>query len=205
MRTRIKICGITRLDDALEAINSGADAIGLVFYPLSPRNIEIKQAAEIVKQLPPFISVVGLFVNAEAAAINTVIKQVGIDLIQFHGDEPESFCKQFSRPYIKALRMKPELDLNQAAGAYASARALLLDTYRKGIPGGTGESFNWDLVPHNFEKALILAGGLAANNVDQAIAITRPYAVDVSGGVEKQAGIKDAQKIKDFVAAVQNC
>jgi len=203
MRTRVKICGITNLDDALMAINCGADAIGLVFYPPSSRNIDIRQAAEIVKQLPPFISVVGLFVNAEPAVINTVINTVGIDLIQFHGDEQESFCRQFGRPYIKALRMKAGLDLKQSVVDFASARALLLDTYVKGIPGGTGETFNWDLVPHDLDKAIVLAGGLVAGNVAQAITTARPYAVDVSGGVEEQPGIKDVHKVKDFINTVR--
>jgi len=203
MRTRVKICGITNLDDALTAINYGADAIGLVFYSPSPRNIEINKAADIIKHLPPFITIVGLFVNAEARFIEEVINQVGIDLIQFHGDEPEAFCQQFQRPYIKALRMKSGLDLKQSVTDYRSAKALLLDTYKKGIPGGTGESFHWELVPHDLNKAIILAGGLNATNVKSAISVVKPYAVDVSGGIEKQHGLKDAQKIKDFMSAVR--
>jgi len=205
MRTRVKICGITNLNDALTAIECGADALGLVFYPPSPRNIDPVAAAEIVQQLPPFVTVVGLFVNADKSFITEVIDSAKIDLIQFHGDETEIYCRQFQRPYIKAIRMKDELDLSHSIVAYSSAKAILLDTYKKGVPGGTGESFNWERVPHDLDKAIILAGGLNPTNVGEAIETVKPYAVDVSGGVEQQHGIKDSQKIKDFISSVEEC
>jgi len=204
--TRVKICGITNSDDALLACDSGADAIGLVFYPPSPRFVSIEQALQVVNSLPPFISTVALFVNAQREEIEQVIDQVAIDLLQFHGDEPEAFCASFNRPYIKAVRMKDRLDLYAVQDEYASARGLLLDTYKKGIPGGTGEAFNWHKVPHDLHLPVILAGGLTADNIAAAITQVKPYAVDVSGGVEASKGKKDKRKVMQFmVQAKQAC
>jgi len=206
LRTRVKICGITNLEDALVAIQSGADALGFVFYPPSPRNISIEKASDIIKQLPPFVTTVALFVDEQPSQIKKTIDAVKIDLIQFHGNEDEVFCQQFNRPYIKAIRMQGDIDLQQSIIKFPSARALLLDTYVKGIPGGTGESFNWDLVPKQRNKAIILAGGLNAENINLAIKTVKPYAVDVSGGVEKEGiknqGIKDHNKIINFIENV---
>ncbi len=197
--TRIKICGITTCEDAKMACDSGAHAIGLVFYPPSSRYVTNGQAAEIVNSLPPFISSVALFVNAERQEIEHILEQVAIDVIQFHGNEAAKFCASFKRPYIKAVRMKEGLDLYAVEKEYAGARGLLLDAYKKGVPGGTGETFNWDKVPHDLTMPVILAGGLIAENVAQAIKVVRPYAVDVSGGVEASPGRKDRQKIIQFM------
>ena len=200
--TRVKICGITSSDDAKLAYESGADAIGLVFYPKSPRHVTIEQAAEIVNGLPPFITSVALFVNETRELIKQVLEKVKIDLIQFHGDESASFCASFHRPYIKAIRMKEGLDLYAVQNEFKSARGLLLDTYKQGVPGGTGESFNWDRVPHDLDKPVILAGGLVADNISDAISQVHPYAVDVSGGVEASKGKKDPEKILRFMQNV---
>ncbi|MCU7939426.1 MAG: phosphoribosylanthranilate isomerase [gamma proteobacterium symbiont of Bathyaustriella thionipta] len=197
--TRVKICGITNSEDAKFASDNEADAVGLVFYPPSPRCVTIKQALTVLSTLPPFTSSVALFVDAQRQEIEQVLEQVPIDLIQFHGDEPEAFCASFNRPYIKAVRMKEGLDLYAVENRYASARGLLLDTYKKGVPGGTGETFNWDKVPHDLTLPIILAGGLVAENIAQAIKQVKPYAVDVSGGVEVSKGKKDQQKIIQFM------
>ena len=204
MMSRVKICGITNKNDAILACDSGADAIGLVFYPPSPRFVSNKQAADVVSALPPFITSVALFVNAQRQEIEQVLDEVAIDLIQFHGDETEEFCASFKRPYIKAVRMKEGLDLYKVQNDYASARGLLLDTYKKGVPGGTGEAFNWDKVPHDLSLPVILAGGLVPENIAQAIKQVKPYAVDVSGGVEASKGKKDRQKIIRFMEGVKN-
>jgi phosphoribosylanthranilate isomerase len=204
VRTRVKICGITRAQDALEAVKQGADAIGLVFYPKSPRNVSAAQAAEIVSQIPAFVTVVGLFVDAEPAFIQEVISSVKLDLLQFHGDETPSACRQYSRPYMKAIRVKNGTNLVQYAADYADARALLLDAFAEGVPGGTGLVFDWSLIPQNLPLPIVLAGGLNAENVGVAIEQVRPYAVDVSGGVEASKGIKDAAKIAAFMRGVSN-
>jgi phosphoribosylanthranilate isomerase len=204
VRTRVKICGITRPEDALEAILHGADAIGLVFYPQSPRYVTPLQAAEIVKKIPAFITVVGLFVNAEASEISDILSAVHLDLLQFHGDETPMQCRQFSRPYMKAIRVKSDTNLVQYAADYADAKALLLDAFAEGVPGGTGQVFDWNLIPSNLSVPVVLAGGLNADNVTQAIQKVRPYAVDVSGGVEASKGIKDAAKIAAFMRGVSN-
>ncbi|WP_067864150.1 phosphoribosylanthranilate isomerase [Neptuniibacter marinus] len=201
-RTRVKICGITRLEDALAAVSSGADALGFVFYAKSPRAIEPEAAAAIIRQLPAFVTTTGLFVNADAAYIDLVIKQTRIDLLQFHGDETPDFCNSFSRPYIKALRMKPGLDLDVESHKYAEGQAILLDAYRPGVPGGTGEVFDWDLIPKIHPSPIILAGGLTCENVAQAVSAVQPFAIDVSGGVEQSKGIKDAVKIDKFINEV---
>jgi phosphoribosylanthranilate isomerase len=203
-RTRVKICGITRIEDALYAANLGADAIGLVFYAPSPRAVHIAQAREIVQALPPFVSTVGLFVNAEVAEIQETLQAVPLDLLQFHGEESPAYCAQFNRPYIKAIRMQTSTDLEKLAQEYATAQALLLDTYVAGVQGGTGIAFDWRQVPREFSKPLILAGGLNPENVQAAISQVRPYAVDVSGGVEASKGIKDPEKLIAFMRGAGN-
>lgn len=200
---RSKICGITRIEDALAAAEAGADAIGFVFYAKSPRAVDVRQARAIIAELPPFVTTVGLFVNASRCELNEILEVVPLDLLQFHGDETPADCEGYHRPWIKALRVRPGDDLEAACQLYAGARGILLDTYVAGIPGGTGESFDWSLVPARLSKPIILAGGLSAENVGQAIAQVRPYAVDVSGGVEQAKGIKDAAKIEAFMRAVK--
>lgn len=203
LRTRVKICGITRVQDALEAVRCGADAIGLVFYAASPRHVSVQQAQQILAALPPFISVVALFVNATLAEIETVLSQVRIDIVQFHGDETAADCERIKLPYFKAIRVKSDTNLLQCALDFSSANALLLDTYSEAAYGGTGHVFDWDLIPKNMTKPVILAGGLIAENVSLAIQKVKPYAVDISGGVEVSKGIKDANKIAAFMLAVQ--
>ena len=202
LRTRVKICGITRVEDALKAVELGADAIGLVFYTPSPRNVSIQQAMEIANQVPAFVSVVGLFVDAEAGFINEVISQVKLDLLQFHGDETPEECARYRMPFIKAIRVKADTNLVQYADKFTAAKALLLDAYTEGVAGGTGNVFDWNLIPKNLAKPVILAGGLTVNNVAQAIEQVQPYAVDISGGVEATKGIKDAAKIAAFMQQV---
>lgn len=205
MRTRIKICGITRVEDAISAAEQGADAIGLVFYPLSPRYVSIIQAKAIADALPPFVSVVALFVNPTSTEVKQVLTSVRIDLLQFHGDEDEETCAQYGLPYLKAIRVKSGTNLIQYAQDFTSTKALLLDTYSEAAFGGTGETFDWRVIPKNMPKPIILAGGLNAGNVQQAIEQVEPYAVDVSGGVEQSKGIKDPVKIAKFVSAVNDC
>ena len=203
MRTRVKICGITRVEDAICAVQSGADAIGLVFYAESPRNVSLQAAQEIVAALPPFISIVGLFVNASQNKIQTVLAQLRLDVLQFHGDETAAECAQFNLPYLKAIRVKPDTNLLQYCEEFNSAQALLLDAHSDAAYGGTGHTFDWALIPKNLPKSIILAGGLNADNVGAAIRQVQPYAVDVSGGVEESKGIKDAAKIAAFMRAVE--
>lgn len=202
MRTRVKICGITRAEDANAAVAHGCDAIGLVFYKPTPRYVFPNVAAAIAAQLPPFVSAVGLFVDASPEYVREVLAQVHLDLLQFHGDESPDYCRQFGMPYIKAVRVRPETNLLQYAAAYAEAKGLLLDTFMPGTPGGTGQTFDWTLIPESFPKPIILAGGLDAGNVSEAIRQSRPFAVDVSGGVEREKGIKDADKIAAFMRGV---
>lgn len=201
---RSKICGITRVDDALAAVDAGADAIGLVFYARSPRAVSIAQAQEILRVLPPFVTSVGLFVDMPRAELQSLLGQVPLDLLQFHGDESAQDCEGFGRPYIKALRVRPGDDVLAAMAPYESARGILLDTFVEGVPGGTGAVFDWSLVPQGSAKPIILAGGLEAGNVAAAIGQVRPYAVDVSGGVEQSKGIKNAGKIHAFLQAVRS-
>ena len=196
------MCGITSLRDAQYAVNSGADALGFVFYKPSPRYINPKDAADIIKQLPPFVTSVGLFVDEPVSDIEQCIQITQMDLLQFHGNESAESCMQLSRPYIKAIRVKPGLDLNRAIAPYQQALGILLDTYLKGTPGGTGESFNWELIPDNLNKPIILAGGLSADNISDAINTVKPYAVDVSGGIESQPGVKSQFKISDFMKQI---
>lgn len=200
---RVKICGITRVEDAQAAARSGADAIGLVFYQRSPRHVSIAQAKLLAGALPPFVTIVGLFVNAEAAFVREVLANVALDLLQFHGDETPEYCAQFSRPYLKAIRVKAGVDLLQCAADFGSAQGLLLDAHVEGIPGGTGSTFDWALIPGKLPLPVILSGGLDAENVAAAIEQVRPYAVDVSSGVEAGKGIKDAAKVAAFINEVK--
>ncbi|NNJ14510.1 phosphoribosylanthranilate isomerase [Pseudomonas putida CSV86] len=200
---RSKICGITRVEDALAAAQAGADAIGLVFYAKSPRAVSVQQAREIIAALPPFVTTVGLFVNASRCELNEILEAVPLDLLQFHGDETPEACDGYHRPWIKALRVRAGDDLEAECKRYARASGILLDTYVAGVPGGTGEAFDWTLVPGHLSKPIILAGGLNPHNVGAAIAQVRPYAVDVSGGVEQAKGIKDAARIDAFLDAVR--
>jgi len=204
MRVRSKICGITRVEDALTAVEAGADAIGLVFYAKSPRAVSVEQALAIVLALPPFVTCVGLFVDMPREALRAVLQQVPLDLLQFHGDEAPADCEGYARPYIKALRVRPGEDVAALMAPYAGARGILLDTFVEGVPGGTGAAFDWSLVPQDSGRSIVLAGGLDAGNVAAAIRQVRPYAVDVSGGVEASKGIKDAGKIHAFVQAVRD-
>jgi phosphoribosylanthranilate isomerase len=196
---RIKICGITSVEDALSAVSAGADAIGLVFYAASSRAVSIEQARAIAMAVGPFVVVTGLFVNADPEMITAVLADVPLSLLQFHGDETLAYCESFQRPYLKAIRMRPELDVDAAISAYPSASGILLDAYRPGVPGGTGESFDWSRVPQQSERPIVLAGGLTAENVADAINSTGVYGVDVSGGVESAPGIKDRTKITAFI------
>lgn len=201
---RSKICGITRIEDALAAVEAGADAIGLVFYGKSPRAVSIEQAAAILQALPPFVTSVGLFVDMPRDELQQLLQRLPLDLLQFHGDESPADCEGHGRPYIKALRVRPGEDVAAAMAPYAGAQGILLDTFVEGLPGGTGASFDWSLVPEDAAKPIILAGGLDADNVATAIRQVRPHAVDVSGGVEASKGIKDAGKIRAFVRAVRD-
>lgn len=201
--TAVKICGITRIEDAQVAAACGAHAIGLVFYGKSPRHVELQQAREIVDSLPPFVSAVGLFVNQGADEVKKVLAGVHLDLLQFHGEEDESFCAQFSFPFIKAARVRSGVDLVQYASAYPGAKGMLFDAYVEGMHGGTGNSFDWDLLPQGLNTPVILSGGLDPANVEQAIRRVRPWAVDVSSGVEAAKGIKDAAKIAAFMQGVR--
>lgn len=208
-RTRVKICGLTRHQDVIDAAAAGADAVGFVFYQPSPRAVSAAQAAELLSYLPAFVTSVGLFVDHDADFVHATLAAAPLDLLQFHGDETPEFCQQFNRPYIKAIRMKPGTDLLTAAADYKGARALLVDAYVPGIPGGTGESFNWQEIPEQLPCPLILAGGLSANNVADAINQVSPWAVDVSGGVEAHdqqgeplPGIKSAEAITAFMRGV---
>jgi len=201
-RVRTKICGITRVEDALCAVQAGADAIGLVFYEPSPRNVSIETAQKICAVLPPFVTVVALFVDEQRNVIERICREVPISLLQFHGDEAESDCLGFSIPYIKAIKVRSESDVNVAETKFKSTLAILVDTYKKGVAGGTGELFDWSLLPQEHSKPLILAGGLTPQNINKAIRTVQPYAVDVSGGVELEKSIKDHEKISQFIKEV---
>jgi len=197
--TRIKICGITSLTDAQAAVAAGADALGFVFYPPSPRAVSPAQAREIVRELGPLVTLVGLFVDASPAEVQSVLAEVPLHLLQFHGEESPSYCESFGRPYMKALRMRPDLDLDASLALYQSASAILLDAYRPGVPGGTGETFDWQRVPRNPSRPLVLAGGLTPENVTAALQATGVDSLDVSGGVECAPGRKDPIKIQTFI------
>lgn len=204
-RTGIKICGLTRKEDLLNAIDAGADAVGLVFYKLSPRYVNLAKARELSRWVPPSVCMVGLFVNAPAEEVKQVLNAVPLDLLQFHGDdefEDEAYCKQFGRPYLKAARVVPGLDLLEYASRYPSAQALLLDAFVEGYGGG-GKTFDWSLIPKSLPLPIVLSGGLNPDNVTEAVRVVRPAGVDVSSGVEQSKGIKDAVKITAFIAGVK--
>ena len=202
MRTRVKICGFTGADEAVFAAQLGVDAIGLVFYPPSPRHVSVVQAVEIVEALPAFVSVVALFVNESVETINQVLAEVAIDVIQFHGEESAEFCRGFNKPYMKAIRMQAQTDVARLATEYHDSCGLLLDAYHADAKGGTGSCFDWDLIPKHCELPIILAGGLEAKNARLAIQAVKPYALDVSSGVESAKGIKDTAKIAAFLTEV---
>ncbi len=201
-KTRIKICGLTREVDVDVAVAAGADAIGFVFYPPSPRYVSAERAAELALRIPPFVDVVGLFVNATAEEVAAVCALVPVNVLQFHGDEDAAYCEQFDRPFIRAARVRPGLDLVEFAGSFSRTRGLLLDAFVEGYGGG-GHVFDWTLIPADLPAHLVLSGGLTADNVGEAIRRVQPVAVDVSSGVEMSKGVKDHSKIAAFVAAVR--
>ena len=203
MHTRIKICGIKHRDDALKAVEFGADAIGLIFVEKSPRYVSLTEARFIAESMPPFVTVVGLFMNAPTEVVREALKVVPLNLLQFHGEETPEFCDQFEMPYIKVLRMCENVNVVAFAQEYPNAAGILLDTYHKGVGGGTGQTFDWDLIPENLPLPLILAGGLDPENVASAVETVRPYAVDVSSGVESEPSVKDHKKIEQFIKEVQ--
>ena len=202
MKTRIKICGLTREEDVDAAVAAGADAIGFVFYPPSPRYITPQRAAELARRIPPFVDVVGLFVNEAPEVVRAACEALPINVLQFHGDEDAAYCSQFARPYLRAARVRPGLDLVEFASSFPDARGVLLDAFVEGYGGG-GHVFDWTLIPSNLPSYLVLSGGLTADNIGDAIRRVRPVAVDVSSGVEAGKGIKDHSKIAAFVAAVR--
>ncbi|MFG6158271.1 phosphoribosylanthranilate isomerase [Halomonas sp. 1390] len=200
-RTRVKLCGLTREADVDAAVAAGADALGFVLWPGSKRAIDEQRLAELSARVPAFVTRVGLFVDPSPSLVERCASH--LDLLQFHGDETPEACEAAGRPWIKALRMREGLDLPAAAEAYHGARALLLDAYRPGVPGGTGETFDWSRIPASLAKPVILAGGLTPDNVDAAIAAVGPFAVDVSGGIETAPGVKDATRMAAFLSAVR--
>lgn len=202
VRTRVKICGITRPEDGAAAGAAGADAIGLNFYAASPRAVDLEQAVAIRRALPPFVTVVGLFVNASAETVVETAERVHLDLLQFHGEETPRQCEAAGRPYMKAVRVSDDTDVSEASRRFASAKALILDSHDDRLWGGSGRTFDWDLVPAEIALPVIVAGGLTPANVAAAIGRLRPYGVDVSGGVEQSPGIKDAAKITSFIEEV---
>ncbi|HRJ54175.1 MAG TPA: phosphoribosylanthranilate isomerase [Candidatus Thiothrix moscowensis] len=206
MRNRVKVCGITSATDAQSVANAGVDAIGLVFYPKSKRNLTIEQAALICQQTPPFVTTVGLFLDAEASFVRDVLAAVPLDVLQFHGSETPEYCRQFSRPYLKAVGMQglaASGGFTAYADRYPDAQGFLVDSHAPGAAGGTGLTFDWTQVPQDYHKPIILAGGLTAENVAAAIRTSRVYAVDVSSGVESAPGVKDPAKVAAFMLAIQ--
>ncbi|MFD2112843.1 phosphoribosylanthranilate isomerase [Thiorhodococcus fuscus] len=204
MRTRVKICGLTRVSDVEAAVAAGADALGFVFYPPSPRAVTPEQAAHLCANLPPFVTAVGLFVDATPEGVRATLDQVPLDLLQFHGDEAPDYCASFGRRWIKALRMRPGIDLMAERARYSDGAGLLLDAYDPARAGGTGQCFDWDRIPPEIASSVVLAGGLDANNVAEAVERVRPYGVDVSGGVEAAKGIKDQDRINAFMQGVRD-
>lgn len=202
MRTRIKICGFTRVEDAINASALGVDAIGLVFYPPSPRNIDIDQASKIIRSLPAFVTVVALFVNENERRIRQVLNQIPIDVLQFHGEESPESCRIYGKPYIKAVQMQSDVNIVDFAAAYPDAAGILVDAFHPDAKGGTGNRFDWALLPESCDFPLILAGGLDAENASKAVHAVKPYALDVSSGVEFKKGFKDADKMQIFVEQV---
>jgi phosphoribosylanthranilate isomerase len=202
-KVRIKICGLTRDQDVHNAVVEGADALGFVLYAPSPRAVSAEHAAQLIQKVPAFVTTVALFVNERAEEIQRALTVCPFDLLQFHGDESPEFCRQFNHPYMKAIRVRSADDIHCAVQQYPDAKALLLDAYVENLPGGTGQAFDWRLIPQ-LSIPWVLAGGLNAKNVADAINQVQPFAVDISGGVEASKGIKDAQKIKDFISEVRN-
>jgi phosphoribosylanthranilate isomerase len=202
-KVRINICGLTRNQDVQVAVAEGVDALGFVLYAPSPRAVTAEQAALLIKHAPAFVTTVALFVDESAEEIYRALDVCSFDLLQFHGDESPEFCRQFNRPYMKAIRVRSAEDIHRAVQQYPDTKALLLDAYVENLPGGTGQAFDWRLIPE-LSIPWILAGGLNANNVADAVNQVKPFAVDVSGGVEASKGIKDVQKIKDFISEVRN-
>jgi phosphoribosylanthranilate isomerase len=202
MRCRVKVCGITSIADAQRVCHAGADALGLVFYAKSPRNLSLELAQTISQALPPFVTRVGLFLNAERDFVAKVLDNVRLDVIQFHGNETAEFCRSFGYPYIKALGMLGQ-NFYELAAEYSDAQGLLVDSHAPGEAGGTGQTFDWTQLPKDYPQPLILAGGLKPDNVYQAIKATGVYAVDVSSGVEASAGVKDVNKVKAFLNEVR--
>ena len=196
---RVKICGLRQADDAVFAARAGADAIGLVFYPPSPRAVNIATASVIARALPPFVPCVGLFVDATAAEIDQILSKVPLSVLQFHGEESAQFCEQFQLPWIKAVRMRPNINLHEQRQCNSRAQGLLLDAYKAGVPGGTGDQFDWQRIPADIAKDVVLAGGIHVDNVQMAIQQVNPWAIDVSGGVESHKGVKDRAKIAAFM------
>ncbi|WP_051207317.1 phosphoribosylanthranilate isomerase [Saccharospirillum impatiens] len=201
-RTRIKYCGMTRLSDVEYADHLGVDAIGLVFYPPSPRAVTPSQAAPLAKAAGIFCSRVGLFVNPTEADVRETLSQVPLDVLQFHGDEPPEFCAGFDRPWIKALRVQDAQSLERALDRYQNADGLILDAFKAGVPGGTGEIFQWTLIPERWRRRIVLAGGLTPANVNEAVRAIRPQGVDVSGGIEAEKGLKSPDKMTEFMRQV---
>ncbi|MBT5429049.1 MAG: phosphoribosylanthranilate isomerase [Rhodospirillaceae bacterium] len=204
MIVKIKICGITNFEDALNASRLGADALGFVFVENSPRYIKPHDAAHIINKLPPFINKVGLFVDPSKQEVEDAARIANFDLLQFHGDESEGFCNQFNLPYIKAISVKTDVNLLEYSRKYASASALLLDAYSEEARGGTGKTFDWNLIPKEGSIPLIVAGGLNSENIADLLRQVMPYAVDVSGGVEISKRQKDCKKMEDFILGVRN-
>ncbi|MCO6513383.1 MAG: phosphoribosylanthranilate isomerase [Snodgrassella sp.] len=202
MKIRSKICGMTRVEDALLAAQLGVDAIGLIFFAGSKRYVNLEQAQAIARAVPPFVTVVGLFVNASAAEVKEVLAQVPLNVLQFHGDEDAEFCCQFQRPYIKAIRVRNTVDIEAAAATYTDACALLFDAAVAGQYGGTGQTFDWRLLPRQLNQPWILSGGLNPENIASAIRQSHAQAVDVASGVEMTAGIKDGEKMQALMAAI---
>jgi phosphoribosylanthranilate isomerase len=204
MRTRVKICGITSIADGLAAARHGADAIGLIFYPPSPRLVTLERAREVASVMPAFVARVAVFVNPAAAEVDAAIRACRPDLLQFHGEESADFCRSFGVPYLRALRVRPGVDLLESLSSFGDAAGWLLDAYRQELYGGTGEAFDWELIPRGLPRPLILSGGLDAENVGAAIRRVRPWAVDVSSGVEATKGVKDERRIAAFMEAVRS-
>ena len=200
---RIKICGLTRDEDVHNAVVEGADALGFVLYAPSSRAVTAEQAAQLIKKVPAFVTTVALFVNESAEEINRVLSICPFDLLQFHGDETAEFCRQFNRPYMKAIRVRSAEDIDRAVQQYPDTKALLLDAYVENLPGGTGQAFDWRLIPQ-LSVPWVLAGGLNSSNVADAINQVQPFAVDISGGIEASKGIKDRKKIQEFISEVRN-
>ncbi len=203
MQTRIKFCGLTRSQDVQHAVSSGVDALGFVFVKNSARNIDIDTANNLIQEVPPFIVTVGLFMNANVADIEQILRNVRLNLLQFHGDEDEAFCNQFETPYIKAVPMNSTSSVEEFCAGFGTATGFILDSHASGQMGGSGEKFTWEDVPKNLNKPIILAGGLTSDNVAEAIRVVRPYAVDVSSGIEAGKGIKDPAKMDQFIKEVR--